>query len=176
MTDAARARRFQLLAFIDDGTGLPNSRAFGTAYRRRLKRFANAGVTIGLLVSDLTDFGRFSARCGWKVGTDALCAYAHAAGCMLRHNRDLLCRVHGDEFVAIIEVTTREALERVAARIAGPVSFRVGNRSQPITSTVVGVLARRRDPDKLFEIAERQLRATKRRNRERTAITDPAFS
>lgn len=179
----ARLRSLERLAYTDDVTGLPNRRAFQAVLRCRLRLLEKRGTRFGLVLIDLDDFGRFNKRWGVDAGSAALQEYARAAAAVLRggdrrrngddghrallsrvSDRDLIFRLHGDEFAIIAATAERATLDGIASRVAGPFPVAVGQRGHAISATAAGVVARPRDPERLFGIAARRLRLAKSRN------------
>ena len=120
----ASARALEDLARLarrDPLTGLPNRRALEDALAREVPRAARAGAPLAALVLDVDRFKQVNDRHGHAAGDTVLAAVAARAAAALRAG-DLLARVGGEEFVALLPgadlAAAVEAAERVRARVA----------------------------------------------------------
>jgi diguanylate cyclase (GGDEF)-like protein len=110
-------------AMTDPLTGLFNRRAFFEAADAMIAKQARAKAPVSVLAFDLDHFKSINDRFGHAAGDDALRAFARTAGSTMRAT-DVLGRIGGEEFVAIIPGSTSESImaaERVRAayEIAG---------------------------------------------------------
>jgi diguanylate cyclase (GGDEF)-like protein len=123
--------RLSRSADTDALTGVPNRRAFD----RELARLASGGgtATTAVLIIDLDKLKPLNDASGHATGDKALRAVAAALTGQLR-GRDLLARIGGDEFCAVLEGTDTDEAVEVADRIVRAV------RSLDLTITVsVGI-------------------------------------
>lgn len=130
-----QARRLQGLASTDELTGLPNRREV-------LQRLAERGP-LAVLMIDVDFFKRINDTHGHVVGDDVL---RHLARVLTAHVRDgdLLGRLGGEEFVAVLPATelpqALEVAERLRAAVAGTPLLR---RPEPVGFTIsVGAAVR----------------------------------
>ncbi|MDX1631370.1 MAG: EAL domain-containing protein [Thermoanaerobaculia bacterium] len=113
-----RAARIEYQAFHDSLTGLPN-RAF---FRERLEESIEEsdplpeGPTMALLYIDLDQFKLINDSLGHSMGDRLLQEVASRIRSTLRQE-DLICRIAGDEFVALIEARNAQAAETVAGKV-----------------------------------------------------------
>ena len=117
-TSKARERE---LARVDSLTGLLNARAFYEQAPRLLEYCQRAGQPVVMAYIDLDNFKSANDSLGHQHGDELLRIVAGVMKTELRSS-DLLARMGGDEFVAMLPnsraVTAREALERMRDAIA----------------------------------------------------------
>lgn len=105
------------LATHDALTGLPNRALLQDRLQHSLAKAERAATQVGVLFIDLDKFKRINDLLGHASGDELLRQAGRRLTEVLR-GQDTLCRIGGDEFVAIIEpVETRSELERTGARI-----------------------------------------------------------
>ena len=112
-----RQREVRRLATYDDLTGALNR---ATAVSRLRARLADATEqdAIAVLFIDLNNFKQVNDRFGHAVGDEVLRVMAERFGTHIR-GHDLLARVGGDEFLAVVETHGSPALaQRVAERLS----------------------------------------------------------
>ena len=112
-----RQREVRRLATYDDLTGALNR---ATAVARLRARLANAGEddAIAVLFIDLNNFKQVNDRFGHAFGDEVLRVMAERFGAHIR-GHDLLARVGGDEFLAVVETRGDQAIaQRVAERLS----------------------------------------------------------
>lgn len=93
--------RIRDLAFHDQLTGLPNRTLFHDRLRQALRSSERTGSTGALLFLDLDHFKRINDTAGHELGDRLLQQVARRLTGVLREE-DTLCRMGGDEFVALI--------------------------------------------------------------------------
>jgi diguanylate cyclase (GGDEF)-like protein len=103
-------------ALIDPLTGLANRRAFLQDGEAQLNRQATDPRPTAVMLLDLDHFKSINDRFGHAVGDRVLEVFADvASGCIRR--MDLLGRLGGEEFAALLIDTTRERAQMVAEEI-----------------------------------------------------------
>ena len=124
------------LATTDHLTGLANRRHFLAQVERELERFKRYADPAALLMLDLDHFKQVNDAYGHAIGDAVLKHFADLAGQALR-KIDLLGRLGGEEFAALLPGTTMAGayplaerlrcivMESPAATDAGPVGFSV---------------------------------------------------
>jgi diguanylate cyclase (GGDEF)-like protein len=119
--NAALHAELERLALTDPGTGLLNRRGFLDAAERELGRADRTGRAPSLLVLDLDRFKAINDRHGHAAGDRALEAFA--AACRERLRRvDVLGRLGGEEFAALLPETDLDAALETAQRLRAAVA------------------------------------------------------
>mgnify|MGYP000303690752 CR=1 FL=1 len=121
-------------------TGLPNRCAIEEMAGRETARAARHGYPLSVLMMDLDRFKAVNDTYGHEAGDAVLKAFAEIAKKNLRQG-DVIGRFGGEEFLALLPVSDREAAIRVAERIRTAVSSRpVSHAGSAIPLTVsIGV-------------------------------------
>ncbi len=91
-------------ALTDDLTGLPNARYLRQVFEQEKIRSQQAGQPMALLHMDLDDFKLINDRHGHHVGDRYLREISRVLKSHLRE-RDILVRLSGDEFAAVLPLT-----------------------------------------------------------------------
>jgi diguanylate cyclase (GGDEF)-like protein len=170
------SRRFDRVAAsaaTDALTGLPNRRRFDELLAEHL-RHATPDHPVCVAAIDVDLFKRINDTWGHGVGDEALVAIAKRLRGALR-DRDVVARVGGDEYAAILVGSTLaeagEALER--ARVAvGATPAQTAKGEVPITITsgfAVAVGGVDESPTEVLEAADRALYEAKEAGRNRVA-------
>jgi len=154
----------------DPVTGLPDGRAFHERLSESLAHARRHGLAVGVVLVDLDHFAGLNRRYGRGVGDAVL----REAGLLLKltlRESDVLARVGGDAFGAILPETDAGPAARAAERVRRALEehrfARVGH-----LSASAGVVSSPRDglePLELLELADRTLNVAKRSGRRRTA-------
>ncbi|MBU0928601.1 MAG: GGDEF domain-containing protein [Spirochaetes bacterium] len=115
------------LANHDTLTGLPNRRLLFELMAKSVESARRTGGRIGVVFIDLDDFKPINDRFGHAAGDSALVAMSDRLRGLVRAS-DIVARIGGDEFVAVItNVKTRESIEMVARKVldecSKPLSF-----------------------------------------------------
>jgi diguanylate cyclase (GGDEF)-like protein len=103
-------------ATIDELTGLLNRRGWREEAERGLARAARSGTPVGLLLLDLDDLKEINDSRGHDEGDRALRETADRMRRALRAG-DVVARMGGDEFVALLTDATPEQAEAAAERL-----------------------------------------------------------
>jgi diguanylate cyclase (GGDEF)-like protein len=123
------------LAREDPLTGLPNRRAFDEALARELARADRSGAPLAAVALDVDHFKRVNDGHGHAAGDAVLAAVARRAASALRAG-DLLARIGGEEFAALLPGADLPAAAEVAERIraaVGGAAIEVGGVALPVT-------------------------------------------
>jgi diguanylate cyclase (GGDEF)-like protein len=141
MTKERTEHRHKTAALVDPLTGISNRRAFLQDGEAHLKRQATDPRPTAVMLLDLDNFKSINDRFGHAVGDRVLEIFADvSSGCLRRI--DLLGRLGGEEFAALLRDTTRERAMAVAEQIRG--SFAEAAREvdgRPIAATVsIGIV------------------------------------
>lgn len=115
------------LANHDTLTGLPNRRLLFELMGKSIDTARRANSKIGVLFIDLDDFKPINDEYGHAAGDGALVAISERLRGLVRAS-DIVARIGGDEFVAVVtNIKSRDDLEKVARKIidegARPLSF-----------------------------------------------------
>jgi diguanylate cyclase (GGDEF)-like protein/PAS domain S-box-containing protein len=101
----------------DSLTGLPNGTVFRERLAQALSRSSRRGDRVAVMFLDLDDFKNVNDSLGHHMGDRLLVAVAERLRSCVR-TEDTVARLHGDEFVVLLEDLTREdETLRVAERI-----------------------------------------------------------
>jgi diguanylate cyclase (GGDEF)-like protein len=103
-------------ARTDHKTGVANARAFQTFAEAEIGRSRRNGSPLSLLYLDIDDFKNVNDRFGHTSGDRMLAAVSHVMRTSVRVN-DVVARVGGDEFVALMPETNRFAAAAGARRV-----------------------------------------------------------
>lgn len=98
----ANQRELASLARVDALTGIANQRAFDEALRREFKRAQRLRGLLAVAVLDLDQFKDFNLRHGSAVGDAALQRVAALLSERFKRDTDLVARLGGEEFVALL--------------------------------------------------------------------------
>lgn len=116
--------QLEQMALYDRVTGLPNRRFFEYELKKAITRVKREGQNAALLMFDVDDFKKVNDLCGHPMGDKVLEMIATRLKSIIRAD-DILARVGGDEFAAILfmvgEPENVDALaEKMIAAIEAP--------------------------------------------------------
>lgn len=140
--------QLEQMALYDRVTGLPNRRFFEYELKKAITRIKRDEKTAALLMIDVDDFKKVNDLCGHQTGDDVLMMIGSRLKRIVRGD-DLLARVGGDEFAAILFMVgdaenANRLCDRMIEEIAKPFP------TQPIPSHVglsIGVTLMPADSD-----------------------------
>jgi len=166
--------RHRTAAMIDPLTGIANRRAFLHDASQIVKRHAVNPRPIAVLVMDLDHFKTVNDRFGHALGDRVLEIFTEAARKSMRAS-DLIGRLGGEEFAAMLTDTTREKAMAVAERIRrGFAEMAQEVDGRPVCGTVsiglVHSVAATLDLPELLAQADHALYSAKERGRNRVEI------
>ncbi len=157
----------------DHLTGLANRRAFHDVATLELQRWSRQPRPLSMLLIDADHFKRINDTHGHAAGDAALRHLAAALGTGLRA-LDVVARLGGEEFVALLPGTDIDDAELLAARLCERIaqsSLHVGGKEIRCTVSigVTTMTSDLRDVDGLLQRADRAMYAAKRAGRNRVA-------
>jgi len=163
--------------FNDHLTGLANRRAFHDVATRELRNWARQPRPLSLLLIDADHFKRINDQYGHAAGDAALRHLAAVLGSGLRA-LDVVARLGGEEFVALLPGTDVDGAESLAMRLCERIAqSTLEVDGQPIRCTVsIGVAtmaADLQDVDGFLQRADRAMYAAKHAGRNRAARWSP---
>lgn len=120
MCNARFNDRLKYLAATDPLTGLYNRRAFTDLSQRELDRARRSGKHPAFFLIDADEFKTINDRYGHDAGDIALKAISAHLKSVLR-SHDVLGRFGGDEFAALLPMTSEEEAWKIAERLSAVV-------------------------------------------------------
>ena len=168
----ARFHNSMAMAFTDSLTGVYNRRYLMAHLDRRLMGIAETNKPVSILLFDIDRFKTVNDTHGHSVGDDVLVKLASIAGDNLR-SVDLIARLGGEEFVAVLSEidagTARRVAERLRARIEeARVSLPDGTElGVSVSIGIATATSAEETADKLIERADTALYAAKEAGRNR---------
>jgi two-component system cell cycle response regulator len=169
--EAAELAALADLALRDPLTGLPNRRAFEEALRREVARARRSGVPLAIAALDVDHFKRVNDAHGHAAGDAVLAAVAARAAAALRAG-DLLARVGGEEFTALLPGAGLDDAAEVAGRVRAAIAaapIEAAGRSLAVTISLGCAALEPADQDgaALLARADDRLYQAKRAGRDR---------
>ncbi len=164
-------------ATIDPLTSIPNRRGFGERADRLIARARRDQAPLALLLFDLDRFKDVNDRFGHLTGDAVLVAFTRTATASLRP-LDLIGRIGGEEFVALLPSISTETAMEIAERVRSTFETEAGEISgHPVAATVSIGLAHTTqagyDFDALYTIADTALYQAKQKGRNRVETGRP---
>jgi diguanylate cyclase (GGDEF)-like protein len=161
----------------DPVTGLPDASAFHERVAEELSRANRHGLAISVVMIDLDHFGALNTRYGRDAGDAVLAEVALVLKMTLREN-DILARLGGDGFAALLPETDAGPAARCADRVCRALEEHAFARVGSVTASA-GVAAAPRDGVEAVELldrADRALTLAKKRGRRRVMSTPQAHA
>ncbi|MCM0755235.1 PAS domain S-box protein [Desulfovibrio aminophilus] len=179
ITERKRAEEMLLeLATTDGLTGLTNRRHFLERGRAELERARRTGRPLSCIMFDVDHFKRVNDTFGHDAGDAVLKTLARTARETLR-GMDVLGRVGGEEFAAVLPETDLNAALQAAERLRLAVEFMTvehGGRALPVTVSLGVALWRGPDEslDELLRHADQALYEAKNSGRNKVCCSAAA--
>lgn len=164
------------LAMTDPLTGLANRRHFNDQLATYLKQSRRGNEPLSMLMIDVDHFKKYNDMYGHPAGDLCLQQVAAALQEELRRPLDLVARVGGEEFAAILPHTSKAGCRIIAERVLKRIRERqlphLGNPASGIVTFSIGaatVDADEKEPsaEVMIEFADRALYAAKNGGRNR---------
>ncbi len=132
------------LALTDQLTGLFNRRYLTTHFEKLLDNAKTSGKSLCVLIFDLDHFKGVNDTHGHAVGDQVLKVFAERVSNKVR-SFDLLARIGGEEFVAILPDITQEIAVQIAERLrecieAEPFKVSTPEGSLSVTTSIGGAI------------------------------------
>jgi diguanylate cyclase (GGDEF)-like protein len=163
--------REQRKALIDPLTQLWNRAGLQQFYAREQAAAGEQGLQLALIYCDLDHFKRVNDQFGHAGGDQVLWQSARRMSTALRPN-DLLVRLGGEEFIALVSVHDAGELQRIAERMRqtlGGTPMSVGQHSLSVTASLGTAIAAAGEAQAaLLERADSALYLAKQQGRDRT--------
>lgn len=169
--------REQRKALIDPLTQLWNRTALNQFFPRELTTAQSAGLTLGLIYGDLDHFKLINDQFGHAGGDQVLWESSRRMSAALRPD-DLLVRLGGEEFVALVSVHDAKELGHIAERMRkaiGDAPMEVAKQTKLMTISLgTALLLAGESQSELLDRADRALYLAKNQGRNRTVHAEPA--
>jgi diguanylate cyclase (GGDEF)-like protein len=166
----ANARQRDLLleqALTDALTGLPNRRVFRERLDAELARGRREARPDSLVLFDVDDFKAINDRYGHPIGDGVLHGFAQLLASEARAT-DVVCRVGGEEFAAILGGAGRVEAAEYAHRVLAVTRDAVlGPRRVTASAGIATAQAGDAQPEELFSRADERLLDAKRAGKDR---------
>ncbi|MBD9467570.1 GGDEF domain-containing protein [Pseudoxanthomonas sp. PXM01] len=168
--------QLERLAAIDALTGVPNRRSMERALGDAVDRFQRGECCFGLVVLDLDHFKDVNDQYGHAAGDAAIADLASILRFEMRRN-DQVFRFGGEEFVALLELDSTEALEATTERLRKAVRGALRGPGGRITISLGAALLREQEKTwhDWFSRADAALYRAKMAGRDSYVIADDLF-
>ncbi len=164
--------RLEQLASVDSLTGVPNRRALEQALNQQIHSQRESRLRQALVVLDIDHFKDVNDQHGHRAGDIALSDLAAILRFELRDN-DKVFRFGGEEFVILVEASSRDALARFTERIRRAVYQALRGPGGRITiSAGAAMYAGEQRWEDWFNRADAALYTAKRKGRNSIALAD----
>jgi diguanylate cyclase (GGDEF)-like protein/PAS domain S-box-containing protein len=166
-------------SLVDPLTGLYNRRMMDTWLDREIRNAHQTKRPLSVLIMDIDHFKAFNDRCGHQCGDIALKELSAVLKRSLRHE-DLICRLGGEEFIALLPDTSLLDAEKTAEKLrlaAEALQIRHSGRilgQLTISIGVSGLGAQGDSAASLIRRADRALYRAKAGGRNRVAVANEA--
>jgi diguanylate cyclase (GGDEF)-like protein len=168
------------LSRVDGLTRIPNRQAFDERLDVEWRRAARSGETLALLVADIDYFQAYNLVYGHMEGENCLRLLATTLYEAMNRAGDFVARFGGDEFVALLPVTSASELNVVAERMRYSVEklelpHQASSVSPYVTVSVGGVAFQPHldhDVKRFVELTEQQFQIAKEDGRNRIHLIE----
>ncbi|WP_457664949.1 diguanylate cyclase [Thiolapillus sp.] len=168
--------RLELLSTIDSLTQLPNRKALMEGFAAALMRFQRHPRAFSLLMIDIDHFKVINDEHGHLAGDEVL---RHVASLLREQTRqvDVVGRYGGEEFLALLDETDREAARLVAERIRtviadSSVHYQEKEMSVTVSIGVAEIIGPDETREQLIDRADKAMYQAKQQGRNRVVLDD----
>lgn len=112
-----KINNLERLAMVDELTNLVNRRYIKFDINSKIQQTKRHNRLYGIIYIDLDNFKKINDRFGHHIGDKVLKMIANTLQNNLRAS-DTVGRLGGDEFIAIVEIDSRETLEKIANKLS----------------------------------------------------------
>ncbi|MBC8355008.1 MAG: GGDEF domain-containing protein [Planctomycetes bacterium] len=160
------------LAELDALTGLANRRAWNSELARRMQHACGESEGVCLALFDLDHFKEVNTAHGYAAADEVLRQTGIALKASVRSG-DLVARIGGDEFGALLANISVERAEAVVERIRSSIASALKEAGAVVVTATAGFAIQNQhdDSETLFAVADNNLRAGKVRGRNRTVAS-----
>jgi diguanylate cyclase (GGDEF)-like protein/PAS domain S-box-containing protein len=109
-------QRLEQLAMYDSLTGLPNRAHFLARLEQAVDKAKWHGTLVGLMYFDIDKFKRINDTHGHDVGDEVIVMFGTRVKEAIRES-DVVGRLGGDEFCLLVELPSRQAAHKLAAKL-----------------------------------------------------------
>lgn len=168
--------RLERLSFVDSLTGLANRRRFDESLEEEWRRARRSGTPLALIVADVDLFKDYNDTLGHPAGDRCLVAVAEVFRNAARRAGEVVARIGGEEFAALIHADEGGALlfaEKLRQACEGRAIPHPASRVASVVTISLGVAVRvpsdATSADSLVVDADAALYAAKRAGRNRVS-------
>ncbi|GJG96745.1 diguanylate cyclase [Cupriavidus pauculus] len=126
-------------------TGIPNRRKFDIVWSAKLQRAARQPLPLGVLLIDIDHFKGYNDYYGHQCGDNCLKQVAQALQATVLRTNDLVARIGGEEFVAVLPGLDGSDAALLAEKMRQAVEARkiphAENSAAPVVTISIGVAA-----------------------------------
>ena len=158
------------LSRIDFLTGISNRRALFESASTEMKRLDRTGRPFTLLYMDLDDFKIVNDTGGHEAGNSLLTEVAATLKLQLR-GIDIIARVGGDEFAAILPETDEQAAHKVTSRLQCSLLKEMQKHHWPVTFSIGALTCTSAPPNtnEMFRLADQLMYSAKKAGKNTTS-------